>query len=196
MEELLQLAPGLFQWIEAYFPREVQGIVFVAIIFLGIIGWVWWKFLTVKKPVEAAGKKFSNRKSKVRELAETIGFKVEEVERDVPKFAKGGLYTVSRQKCPCYSWPQNNNWRERWELLNRPGEYSASVGVMGWVLNGSPSQAHKMVIDNLVAHAGEPKQLLEIELSDGRLHFYWEEKGGVDGLAELKGLLDMFLYEG
>lgn len=195
MDFLLQFAPHIWRFIETGVPRELQGFVIVVLVLLVGAIFLFWHYSHVKVPVKFAAKRFSGRKSNIRKRAETLGFDIEEVEREVPQFGKGGMYSLSREKCSKYTWHQPLGTRERWELLCRPGEYAPSIGVLGWTLAGSPPPAHKRAIDDFVAHTGEPKEFFEIECADRMLSFYWMEKGGLKGLAKLESLIFMFLQE-
>ena len=141
--DLVKLVPMFISWVESIFPREVQGIVIVLAAVIALVGFGWWHYRKVSVPVQYATKKFASRQSKVRQVAETLGFAVEDVERDVPQFSKGSLYTLNRKKFPRYTWTHPFAFSGKWELLCRPGEYSSSVGVLGWVLQGSPPPGHK-----------------------------------------------------
>lgn len=196
LDQLVQFVPHIIQWVQDVFPREIQGIVLVLIAFAALAIGFFWHYSHVSVPVKFAAKKFSARQAKIREKAKSIGFDVEDVTRDVAKFGKDKLYTLSSETCARYRWAAPLRSSGRWELLCRPGEYSAALSTMGWIVQGTPPASHKRAIETIVSALGEPKDFLEIAVDGNTLNFYWLENGGMEGLAKLQMLMTVFLREG
>jgi len=196
IHELAKLLPEAVRWMEALVPRELQGIVVVVIVLIAIIVFLYWHYSHVGPPMKFAANKYANRRAKVRQGAETMGFEIEEVDREIAQFSKSNtLYSMSSGKCARYRWREPLGARGKWELLCRPGEYSSSVGVLGWIVQGTPDETQKQPIANAVAELGEPKEFFEIGYDGSQLSFYWNETGGMDGLIRVKMLLDHFVKE-
>lgn len=196
LDQLVQFVPHIIQWVQEVFPREVQGIILVLIACAALAIGFLWNYSHVSLPMKFAAKKYGARQAKIREKAKEIGFDVEDVDRDVAKFGKDKVYTLSLEKCARYKWSTPLRNAGRWELLCRPGEYSAALGTIGWIVQGTPPAGHKRAIEIIVSALGEPKDFLEIGVDGTALSFYSLETGGMEGLTKLQSLLKVFLREG
>ncbi len=133
---------------------------------------------------------FGGGTKKMREAALKMGFKVEEVDRDIPIFARRNHFdSLSRGRCVKYSLTRRPNAGTGWTLLQRDKAHGSQLpnGYLATATSLTPQLIEKL--RPLAIEFNE--EFFEFEASDFEVSVYWEEWGGEAQVARLHKALSV-----
>ncbi len=127
---------------------------------------------------------FGGAAQEIRESALKMGFKVEEVDRDLPIFAhRNHFHSLSRGRCVKYSLARRSNAGTRWALLQRDEAHGSQLP-NGYLVTAT--SLTPQLIEKLRPLAVEfNEEFFEFEATDSEVSAYWEEWGGKAQVARL-----------